>query len=122
MSAQANKQAVEAAYAAAASGDAAGFLGALAEDITVHEPPFLPFGGTHRGVEEVVAMMRAAAATVAPEELTVESLVAEDDLVSANLTIGLRNGREVLVNETWRMRDGKAAELRVFWFDPSAVE
>jgi ketosteroid isomerase-like protein len=120
-SAEANKQVVRGAYEAMAAGDGRGFLGVLAPDIELHEPACLPYGGVYRGPGEVIAFLQQAAAFVAPGKLAVEQLVAEGDTVVAILTLGLRDGSEALVTEIWRLVDGKAAELRVFWFDPTIV-
>lgn len=116
-----NKEIVAGAYAAMAAGDARGFLGVLADDVEIHEPPCLPYGGVHRGKAEVVAFLQQAAPFMAPGKLQIERLVAQGDTVVAVLTLGLRDGSDALVTEIWRMVDGKAAELRVFWFDPTIV-
>jgi ketosteroid isomerase-like protein len=120
-SAEVNKAIVRGAYEAMAGGDARGFLGVLAPEIEIHEPPSLPYGGVHRGQGEVIAFFQKAAPVLAPGKIQVEQLVAEDDTVVAVLTLGLRDGTDALVTEIWRPRDGKAVELRVFWFDPSVV-
>jgi len=119
--AEANKQIVRSAYEGMASGDAKAFLGALDPEVEIHEPPFLPYGGTHRGQGEVIAFLKQAAGLAAPGKLVVHDLVADGDTVVALLTLGLRNGADAQVSETWRMRDGRAVELRVFWFDPEAA-
>ena len=114
-----NKTIVRGAYEAMAGGDARGFLGVLAADVEIHEPPFLPYGGVHRGQGEVIAFLQKAAPLVAPGKLAVEQLIADGDTVVAVLTLGLSNGTDAVVTEIWRMADGKAVELRVFWFDPA---
>lgn len=116
-----NKQIVQGAYEAMAGGDARGFLGVLAPEIEIHEPPCLPYGGVHRGQGEVIAFLGQAAAFIAPGKLAVTSLVAEGDTVVATLTLGLKDGTDAEVTEIWRLADGKAVELKVFWFDPTAV-
>jgi len=121
VTAEDNKEIVAGAYAAMAAGNAGGFLGVLADDIEIHEPPCLPYGGVHRGQREVIAFLQQAAPFVAPGKLQIERLVAEGDTVVALLTLGLRDGSDALVTEIWRLADGKAVELRVFWFDPTLV-
>ncbi|HEX6391790.1 MAG TPA: nuclear transport factor 2 family protein [Solirubrobacteraceae bacterium] len=118
---EANKQIVRGAYEGMAAGDAKAFLGVLDPAIEIHEPPFLPYGGTHRGVDGVIGFFQAAAAVVAPGKLAVEDLVADGDTVVATLTIGLRNGADAQVAEIWTLRDGKAVDVRVFWFDPEVA-
>ena len=116
-----NKQIVRGAYEGMAAGDAKAFLGVLDPAIELHEPPFLPYGGTHRGIEGVIGFFKQAAAVVAPGKLVVQDLVADGDTVVATLTLGLRNGGEAQITEIWTLRDGKAVELRVFWFDPAVA-
>lgn len=120
-SAAENKQIVQGAYEAMAGGDARGFLGVLAPEIEIHEPPCLPYGGVHRGQGEVIGFMQQAGAFIAPGKLAVDALVAEGDTVVASLTLGLKDGSDAAVTEIWRLVDGKAVELKVFWFDPTVV-
>lgn len=112
-----NKQVVQGAYEGLASGDVKAFLGALHPDVEIHEPDSLPFGGTYRGTEEVLGFMGEAAKVVAPGQLEVEKVIAEDDHVVAVIRMGLQSGDEARITEHWHMRDGKAAEVHVFWFD-----
>lgn len=116
-----NKEIVRRAYEGMASGDVKAFLGALDQEIEIVEPDCLPYGGVYRGTDEVLAFLQQAAAVVEPGRLAIEDLLAEGDRVVAVLRLGLRDGSEALVSEHWRLRDGKAVELRVFWFDPSRV-
>jgi ketosteroid isomerase-like protein len=116
-----NKQIVRGAYEGMAAGDAQAFLGVLDPAIEIHEPPFLPYGGTHRGVDGVIGFLQQAAPLMRPGGLVIEDLVADGDTVVATLSLGLRNGSDAIVSETWRLRDGKAIELRVFWFDPAVA-
>lgn len=119
--AEQNKQIVRGAYEGMANGDAQAFLGVLDAEIAIHEPPFLPYGGTHRGIDGVISFFKQAAAVVAPGKLAVEDLVADGDTVVATLTLGLRNGADAEVVEVWQLRDGKAVDVRVLWFDPSVA-
>src|SRR6266487_3805569 len=100
-----NKQIVKSAYEGMAAGDGKAFLGALHPEVELREPDCLPYGGTYRGLDEVVAFLRKAAAFVAPGRLEVEELVAEGDRVVALLRLGLRDGSEARVVEIWRLRD-----------------
>ena len=118
----ANKQIVRGAYEGMATGDAQAFLGVLDPEVEVHEPPFLPYGGTHRGIEGVIAFLKQAAPLMRPGGLVVEDLIADGDTVVATLTLGLRNGADAQITEVWTLRDGKAVDLRVFWFDPAVAQ
>jgi ketosteroid isomerase-like protein len=117
-----NKQIIQDAYDAMAAGDVNGFLGALDTEIEVREPDALPYGGLYRGLGELMGMFAKAAPVLDSSRMVVEELTAEHDRVVAVLRIPLRDGSaETLISEHWRLRDGKAVELQVFWFDPSLV-
>jgi ketosteroid isomerase-like protein len=113
-----NKQIVSDAYDALATGNVKGFLGVLAPDIEVREPDALPHGGTYRGMDELMGMFGKAGPLLDSSALVVESLTADEDRVIAVLRMPLRSGAgEALMCEHWRMLDGKATHLHVFWFD-----
>ena len=117
-----NKRIIRDAYDAMAGGDVRGFLGVLDEQIEVREPDGLPHGGLYRGLGELKEMFVKAAPVLDVGGMVVDDLVAEEDRVVAVLRIPLRSGGgEALISEHWRLRDGKAVSLRVFWFDPSLV-
>jgi ketosteroid isomerase-like protein len=113
-----NKQIISDAYEAMAAGDVKGFLGVLDETIEVREPDALPYGGTYRGIGELLGMFAKAGPVLDSSKMHVEQLVADDDTVVALLRIPLRSGTgEALLSEHWRLKDGKATHLQVFWFD-----
>src|SRR5258708_698480 len=118
----ANKQIIKRAYEAMASGDVRGFLGVLDEQIEVREPSALPHGGTYRGLEELKGMLAKAAPVLDSSGLVIEELTADEDRVVAEIRVPLRSGSgDALISEHWRLRDGKAVALHVFWFDTGLV-
>lgn len=116
-----HKQIVRSAYEEMAGGNPGPFLGALHPEIELHEPDPLPYGGTYRGQEEIITFMKKAAEVMEPGKLEIDELVAEGDRVVSLIRLGLKSGDEVLLTEHWLFRDGKAVELRVFWFDPTTA-
>jgi ketosteroid isomerase-like protein len=117
-----NKQIIKGAYEAMARGDVRGFLGVLDEQIEVREPDSLPHGGTYRGLDELKGMFAKAGPVLDSARLTIEELTADEDRVVALLRIPLRGGGgDALISEHWRLRDGKAVALQVFWFDLGLV-
>jgi ketosteroid isomerase-like protein len=115
-----NKQIIKDAYEAMAQGDVRGFLVVLDPEIEVREPDGLPHGGTYRGLDELKGMFAKAGPVLDASKLAIEELTADEDRVVALLRIPLRNGEgDALISEHWRLRDGKAVSLRVFWFDPA---
>jgi ketosteroid isomerase-like protein len=118
---QENKEIVRSAYKGMTSGNPKAFFDALDPEIEVIEPDPLPYGGTYKGQAEVMEFMKGAAGVIDGSTLEVETLTADEDRVVATLRIGVRSGGEVHLSEHWRLRDGKAIELRVFCFDPTKV-
>jgi ketosteroid isomerase-like protein len=115
-----NKQLIRDAYDAMIAGDVKGFLGILHESIEVREPDALPYGGTYRGIGELMGMFAKAGPVLDTPKMVVEDLTADDDRVVATLRVPLRSGAgEAHMSEHWRIADGKATHLQVFWFDPS---
>jgi len=118
-----NKQIISDAYDAMASGDIKGFLGILAETIEVREPASLPYGGHYHGIGELMGMFAKAGPVLDSSRLVVDALTAEDDRVVALLRIPLRSGAgEAEISEHWRLQDGKAVKLDVYWHDTSIVD
>src|ERR1700733_11981728 len=87
-----NKQIISDAYEALAAGDVKGFLGVLDETIEVREPGALPYGGTYRGIGELLGMFAKAGPVLDSAKMRVEQLVGDDDTVVALLRIPLRSG------------------------------
>jgi ketosteroid isomerase-like protein len=113
-----NKQIILDAYESMTRGDVKGFLGVLDEAIEVREPDALPYGGTYRGVSELLGMFAKAGPVLDSAQLVVEELSGDDDRVIALLRIPLSSGAgDALISEHWRLKDGKATHLQVFWFD-----
>ena len=115
-----NKEIIKRAYEAMAQGDVRTFLAALDPQIEVREPEGLPHGGTYRGLDELKGMFAKAAPLLDSSRLAIEELTADGDRVVALLRIPLRSGDgDAVISEHWRLRDGKAVSLQVFWFDPA---
>jgi ketosteroid isomerase-like protein len=115
-----NKQTILDAYTAMSSGDIKGFMALLDRDIVVREPDSLPYGGVYRGVTELMGMFAKAAPVLDSSRLVVKEATAEDDRVVALIRVPVRASEAVaLIAEHWRLRDGKAVELSVFWADPA---
>jgi len=107
-----NKVILEKANSAIKKGDYEGFLAHCTDDTT------WTFVGdtTLQGKEAVRQWM--ATAYVKPPQFTVETLVAEGELVAAigKIDIADKNGEVVTHSycDVWRFREGKMAELTAF--------
>lgn len=107
-----NKAVLEQANQAVRSGDNEGFLACCADDVV-----WSTVGGeTLRGKEAVRAWM--AEEYVQPPEFTVNTLIAEGDMVAAlGEIISYDDGGRPVRNaycDVWRLRAGKLAELKAY--------
>jgi ketosteroid isomerase-like protein len=116
-----NKRLVQSIYEAAARGDGATFFAALDPEVEVYEPECLPFGGVHRGFDDIQQMFGQVGSLLEPGRLDVVDLTAEDDRVVALVRVGLNNGSETLLSEHWRVQNDRIVEVRAFWVDPTAL-
>lgn len=121
-----SKGIVRGVYDAFKRGDVESVLAALAPDIVLHEAESLPYGGTHKGVQEVMKVFGQVAQNVDPTTVEIEQLIGEGDDVVAFLrpTFLFRDGRRVEIPfcEHWRMHDGKVVELWPFYFDTASLQ
>jgi uncharacterized protein len=113
---QRNSEFVRNGLEAGLGGDLDAFLAILDPDVRIHEPPYLPYGGVHRGHEAVKQMLRQAGRVVDFTSLEFVSTVADEDHVVMMMTVNLRSdGSQRHIIEHWVMRDGLVYEVRVFW-------
>jgi ketosteroid isomerase-like protein len=115
--AEANREPVTGAVEAALAGNMEGFLGALHPDVEVHEPDYLPYGGTYTGREGFLDLFQRATQVLDFPTLELISATADDERTVLLMTCKLvSNGDERYITEHWRMEDGLVREVRVFWF------
>lgn len=117
-----NRAVVRGLYDAATSGDLPGALEALAEDVVVYEPDFLPYGGVYRGKQAFVELFGKIAQCLDLSRVTVHYYVADGERVIAVLGIpDLTTGELAHFAEQSTVRDGKIAEMRLFYYDPQSM-
>jgi ketosteroid isomerase-like protein len=98
----------------------------MAEDCVLHEAPELPYGGTYSGravMKEVLGQVMQGFDAV---DCTIRNYLAGGDEVVVHLDLSgvgraSRKPFAVTIMELWRIRDGRAIELRPFLFDPAAI-
>jgi len=118
MDTEANRATVAAMYAAAQQGDLERFFAAMAPDLVVIEPSFLPYGGTYRGVEGLQTLMGEVTKILDMGALKVKRVIADGDHVLGFLTVRIvGTNSEVELLEYSIMRDGKVSEIRLFFHD-----
>jgi ketosteroid isomerase-like protein len=111
---------VRGGYEAMARGDVGAFLGAMAEDIEWYEAEGMPYGGLHRGGDEIAQKVLGPLITDIPNfAATPEEYIASGDTVAvvARYTgTGKETGKELdlPVVHVWDVREGKLARFRQF--------
>ena len=109
------------------SGDRDGaYENTFAEDCVLHETDMLPYGGIYRGRDLMKETLAGVMAGFDLFECKIHNYLAGDDEVVVHLTIsgvGRKSRRpfSVALMELWRIRDGKAIELRPFLYNPAAI-
>lgn len=123
-------------YAALAARDAAAVEACIdanfAEDVVLHEPASLPWGGTHEGLNRVkrmfvgMALAPAGAAPMDAAQMVVERIAGDGDEVAVSLRFpftSLATGELVDSGavEWFSLRDGKVTEVRAVYLDTAAL-
>lgn len=116
-----NRKTIRDIYDAAATGDINAILSALHEDFEEQVPPILPWGGVHRGSEGFMKVIPLVAAAVDFGSLRLVSLSADGDRVAALCSGRSTSGKELWIAEHWKVRDGKAVSLMVFYHDTAPL-
>jgi ketosteroid isomerase-like protein len=106
-------------YQAGTDGNAAGFLACLHEQIELEEPAWLPYGGTHRGLDQLQAVFVEVAKLIDLSTIKLETIIADGNQAVAVFRATLQNGEETINAEQWTIRDGKCWRGRVFYQDPT---
>jgi ketosteroid isomerase-like protein len=112
----------KAAYAAAARGDWETFMKEVTDETEFHEAPSLPYGGTYRGLADILRGAKWMAGAWEDFKFQILQYTAGGDLVVVHVLIsgmGRKTGKSfsMPIMEMWRFKDGKVTELRPFYFD-----
>lgn len=117
-----SRAAVEKMYAAGTAGDIEGMLGLLAEDLVVHEPPFLPYGGDHHGHDGFLELFATINKYLDMTQVKVDRLIADGPWVSAVMRIPDRaTGKDVVLSDELHVDDGTITELRIYFHDAQSL-
>lgn len=110
-------------YDSAAKGEFADVLACLADDLIVHEPPYLPYGGEYHGVTE----FQTGVITQVVQHLDVSGLVVDRMIAEGDRVIGiirmpaLATGGDILLAEESVIRDGKVVEIWVYYHETQGL-
>lgn len=113
---------VRAVLEAMGRGDLEGLLASLHEDLEVHEPPGLPYGGVYKGREGLQQILVQAAPLLDATTLQVGSIVSDGDRAFAQISLRTAGtGELVEALEEYTVTEGLVSKIRVFMWDPTAV-
>ncbi|MGH8999611.1 MAG: nuclear transport factor 2 family protein [Acidimicrobiia bacterium] len=117
-----NRELIQAIYDAAVAGDMAAVLERLADDVVIHEPAFLPYGGVYRGKEAFGDLLGKIAKTYDMTKIRADYLVADGERVIGLLRMpDLVTGEDVVLAEESVVRDGKVVQMTIFVHDAQSL-
>jgi ketosteroid isomerase-like protein len=120
---EANKAVVDAFYQAGVEGKLTSFARYLAPDFLVTAPSYLPWGGPHKGASFFSGDILPNLPQVFDfSRFSYISVTADDDRVAAIINMGVAGTDHVIkILDLWTIRNGKAVELWVAYFEPQAL-
>jgi uncharacterized protein len=121
-----NEKIVRSIYELMLRGEAAAALELVDPGFVVREPEGLPYGGTYEGHEGFQRLLGAVFQIWKGAEITIDEVVGHGERVFALLSLRGRVGPagELVateVVEVWTVRDGKAVDLRPFYWDTARI-
>jgi uncharacterized protein len=119
-------QVVTDVYAAFGAGDLNQFRLLLDPAVELHQAASLPYGGTYRGIAEVMNAVGQVMTVWEQPQLQIRQMIADGDAVIVLLEFKARprGSNKILefpVAELWRVRDEKVVEVRPFYYDTHAI-
>lgn len=115
---EASRRIVEDFYKFVKAGDVAALISLLADEVTIIEPSFLPYGGSHRGIAGFQALFGEVPKLLDVASLKVESIMADGEVATAFLRIRTaKGGDEIQMAERARVRDGKIVEWKIYFHE-----
>lgn len=117
------RRVLSAFYSAGERGDFAALMQCMDENIVIHEPPFLPYGGTYTGIADFQQKIVAGLAPYGDlTKITVRRLVVEGERGFCVVEIPqLAGGGSFQLVEESRVRNGKMVEMRIYYFDAGSM-
>lgn len=99
-----------------------GIFTLLDENVVVHEPPFLPYGGRYQGRDSFLKLF----ALIMEKYFDDDKLEIDYIAVSGAHAVVIarapgKHGEEVMLAEEMLVRDGKVVEVRVYMHQPPLV-
>ncbi len=115
-----------AVFAAAGAGDWATVESHMSDDLVIHEPPSLPFGGDWCGRDALQRLFAHVMGYWDDPQVTIERVVGDDDWAVGILTFAMtskQTGRRFTqrMAEVSRFEGGKVVETHIHYFDTAEV-
>jgi ketosteroid isomerase-like protein len=106
---------IEELFRCGKNGDIDGVFALLDENVVVHEPPFLPYGGTYRGRDAFLQLF----ALIQEKYFDDDKFVIDAIALTGSRAVVLgrapgKQGEEVMLAEEMCVRDGKVVEVRIY--------
>jgi ketosteroid isomerase-like protein len=100
--------------------------GYVSDELVMHVPPGLPFGGDYRGWEGYLQTFKELGAFFTGlQSGTVETVGTGDRVIVMTTLSGkiARNGKPISfpITTIWRVKDGKVVEITPFYYDTKAI-
>ena len=111
-------------YALSGAGDWDGVRAMVTEDFFITEAPGLPFGGEYRGPDALRDLYGKVMGMMAVTGLDLTEMTVGGDWVIALVEMQAEDADgtfSIPLAEAIRFRDGKAAEIKPYYFDPALV-
>jgi uncharacterized protein len=123
---EANVRIMEQFFAATRTRDSVAIYPLLPDDVVVHEPPALPYGGDHHGKGGVVTLLETIESIREQIGAELRVLDAGSDQVVALLRckwIMRETGARITLRiaEVYTIRDEKVADIDVYFWDATEV-
>jgi ketosteroid isomerase-like protein len=117
-----SRRIVDDMYAAAGRMDFPAMLSYVAGDLVLREPAFLPYGDVYRGRDGMAAAIEKISKYLDVTKIEVRYLVADGDRVFGVVSVpDSRSGQNVLLAEESVIRNGKVAEMTIFFHEARSL-
>ena len=116
---------VQAFYDNSLRADLDGVAKILHPEVVNPEPASLPYGGTHKGRDEVLKLLAELYSRVDLDAVVIGDILVNSERAAAFLEVPFESGdstgnQTMLVVETFVIRDGLIVEIRPYYFDTAA--
>ena len=117
-----SRDVVQRFFDAGAKGDFETALQLMDEDIVIHQPQFIAYGGTYRGRDNFPALAAKISEHLDMSASKIQLLVADGDTVFAVHHVPeVKTGKTCVLVVQITVRDGRLAENRIYFHEPQGL-